>query len=74
MNTKLSYKQAIKNGWQIADERSQRKYVSRKVNLENQPVLAAGGHRKGEFYVEVPSWQSSRYSIRRYLTPPQTNN
>lgn len=74
MSTKMTYKQAVEKGWKIKDETFQRKYVSKKINLENQPVLAASGRRNGQFFIEMPSWQSTRYSIRRYLTPPQTNN
>ena len=43
-------------------------YVSRKVDIGQQTVYEAKGSRKGEFYILVPSWESSRYCFRHYLT------
>lgn len=72
MKTSLTYKQAIENGWKILDEKLQRKYVSRKLNLDDQPILKVAGtaHRGGEYYVEVPSQSNGQYSIRRYMQEP----
>lgn len=64
----MTYQQAIKAGYKPADTKLQRGYVSRKINVNNQPVIEAGGRRKGELYVELPSWQSTVYCIRQYLT------
>lgn len=74
--TTLTYKQAIENGWKILDEKLQRKYVSRKLNLDDQPILQVTGnaHRSGEYYVEVPSQSNGYYSTRRYLNPPTASN
>ena len=46
----------------------QRGYVSRKVDLGEQIVYEAKGKRKGELYILVPCYTSSRYCFRHYLT------
>ena len=66
----LNYRQALNNGWSCGDMTKTRKYVSRKIDPYNQPVKIAGGYRKGQYYVELPYWSSSRYSIRLYLIAP----
>lgn len=46
----------------------QKKYISRKTDLDEQHVLIVPyGPRKGDLYVELPSWNSTWYSNRRYL-------
>ena len=64
----MTYKDAIRKGYRNADSRFHRGYVSRKIDPEKQEVKAAGGSRKGQLYVELPSWKSTRYFIRQYLT------
>ena len=49
-------------------------YVSRKVDLGNQIVYEAGGNRKGQFYILAPSYTSTRYCFRHYLTKPEGGN
>lgn len=63
----MTYKEALQSGYTNGDLMWQRKYVSRKVNAENQPVLVAGGSRSGQLYVELPAWNSTNYSFRQYL-------
>ena len=46
----------------------QRGYVSRKTDIGNQIVHIAGGKRKGDPYILVPCFTSSRYCFRHYLT------
>ena len=63
----MTFKEALNSGYRLADRQYFRGYVSRKVNIGDQPVLIAGGSRKGEPYVEMPNWRSTTYSIRQYL-------
>lgn len=43
----MTYGEAKANGWKEADTKYGRGYVSRKVDVDQQPVLVAGGSRKG---------------------------
>lgn len=63
----MTLKEAISDGYTLADQAYFRGYVSRKVEADNQPVKVAGGRRKGDLYVELPCFHSSTYSIRQYL-------
>lgn len=63
----MTYAEAKAQGYKDAGQTWFRGYVSRRVNPDNQPVKVAGGSRKGELYVELPSWESTTYSIRQYL-------
>lgn len=64
----MTYKEAIEAGYKPADMAYQWGYVSRKVNPDEQEVQTAGGSRRGELYVLLPCWRSTRYCIRQYLT------
>lgn len=57
----MTFKEALNSGYRLADQRWFLGYVSRKVNIDDQPVLIAGGSRKGEPYVELPNWRSTRF-------------
>lgn len=63
----MTLKEALLSGYKKADCTYQRGYVSRKVNVDEQTVYTAGGSRKGEKYVLLPTWESSQYCIRQYL-------
>lgn len=63
----MTYAEARQQGYKGVDTAWQRGYVSRKVNTDNLPVQQAGGNRKGQLYVLVPSFKSSSYCIRQYL-------
>ena len=63
----MTYAEAKAQGYEIVDSAWTRKYVSRKVNVDDQPVYEAGGRRKGLLYVDVPSWESTQYARRLYL-------
>lgn len=63
----MTYKEAKANGYKVVGSAWTRKYISRKINVDEQPVHEAGGRRKGLLYVEVPSWKSTQYSTRLYL-------
>ena len=64
----MNLKQALEQGYKMADMKYQRGYVSRKVNREEQEVHVAGGNRKGQLYVLVPCFTSTQYCYRLYLT------
>lgn len=68
LKTYADYKAA---GYTDADLQWTRGYVSRKCNQDEQPVEVAGGRRKGDLYVLLPSWQSTTYCLRQYLKAPQ---
>ena len=58
--------EARRDGWKEGEVMWARGYISRKTNVENQPVLAAGGARKGRLYYEAPAWKSTNYYYRVY--------
>lgn len=65
-----TYYDAISAGYKDYDVRWQRGYVKRRHwNLHDAPIHVAGGKRKGQLYVLMPSWKSSRYCYRLYLKP-----
>jgi hypothetical protein len=66
----MTYADAKEKGYKDGRTTWQRGYISRKTNIENQPVNIAGGTRKGEAYILVPSWRSTSYCHRRYLIAP----
>lgn len=65
-----TYAEARKLGYKDADKQYQRGYISRKTNLFEQPVLIAGGKRKGQLYILVPCFRTTRYCMRMYLKNP----
>ena len=64
----MTYKQAIFAGYRDADTKYQRGYISRKVEKNNQTVYTAGGNRRGEKYILLPCYHSTKYCVRQYLT------
>lgn len=64
----MTFKEAKEQGYYVDDVRLERGYVSRRVNVDEQLVLEAGGRRKGETYVSAPCFESTRYKYRYYLT------
>lgn len=64
----MNLKEALEQGYKMADMKYQRGYVSRKTNREEQKVQVAGGSRKGQLYVLVPCFESTQYCYRLYLT------
>lgn len=61
----MTYKEAKAKGYRDGRRAYQRGYVSRKVDIDDQPVLKSGA---GELYVLLPNWDSTQYCIRQYLT------
>lgn len=64
----MTYKEAKLAGWKDADIKYQSGYVSRKTDPETRTVLTAKGNRKGQLYVLLPCYTSTRYCLRQYLT------
>ena len=69
----MTYAEAIANGYKWHHDAYFAGYVSRKVDVRNQPLKKARGmyRNKDLFYVELPCWHTSRFAIRAYLTPPE---
>lgn len=65
----MTVRDALNQGYVLSGEwKYERCYVSRKnYKPEDQPVLVAGGRRKGELYFLSPNWKSTTYSFRNYL-------
>lgn len=60
-------KDALENGYIITEWKYQGGYVSRKVDGLQQPVLIAGARRKGQMYVLLPAYNTTRFCYRAYL-------
>lgn len=56
-------------GYYVYDTRWTQGYISRHIDTRLTRVKVANGRRKGQLYVEVPSWESTQYHIREYLKP-----
>ena len=63
-----TYEEAKAQGYSIASLRYQRGYIPRNTNINESPVMVAGGSRKGMLYALVPCWKSTQYCRRMYLT------
>lgn len=62
-----TYGEAIASGYITADRKYSRGYISRKTDINNQPIKIAAGKRKGDIYINIPSYDSTRYHYRLYL-------
>lgn len=65
--TPKTYADAIAQGYTDSAATYQRGYISRKSIIANAPIHVAGGSRKGQLYVLLPSRKSTQYCIRQYL-------
>ena len=63
-NAIATYADAVTAGYRNHRQSWQRGYVSRRTNLDAQPIKY---DRYGNPYVLLPSWQSTRYCVRQYL-------
>lgn len=63
----MTFAEALESGYKPADMQYTKGYVSRRSDLAKQPVHVAGGSRKGELYILIPSFKSTRYCLRWYL-------
>lgn len=61
----MTYQDARTAGYTDGRTAWQRGYISRKTDINTQPVKY---DRYGNPYVLVPSYQSTQYCVRRYLT------
>lgn len=62
-----TYGEATAMGYIDHDCAWQRGYVSRKTDINTQPIQVAGGNRNGQLYIDIPSWRSTRFCYRQYL-------
>lgn len=67
----MTVKEALANGYRKGESAYQRKYISRKTDIDSQEVKVAGGSRKGQLYYNAPCWTSTNYSYRVYLEKPK---
>lgn len=65
VTTPATYAEATANGWADGRQAFQRGYVSRKSKKMDADVHVS---KSGELYVLLPSYTSTRYCIRQYLT------
>lgn len=63
----MTVREAMGQGYRVCDVKWQRGYISRKTEVMEQPMLTAGGNRKGELYFVKPSFSSTNYCLRVYL-------
>lgn len=55
-------------GYEVYATAYQRGYVSRRGDWRDAIVYTAGGSRRGELYYLAPSYKSTRYCLRRYIS------
>ena len=63
----MTYKEAKQAGWKESYTAYSRGYVSRKTDVDLQPVVRT---RRGKYYVACPAWNTTQYYLRRYLVKP----
>lgn len=68
----MTYGEAKQQGYKNGDVKYFQGYISRRVNVNQQPIKTAKGNREGELYVELPCWKSTQYAYRQYLIPPKS--
>lgn len=65
--TPATYKDALAQGYRPGPRKYQRGYVSRRTDVDAAPVHIAGGNRRGQLYVLLPSYDATAYCFRQYL-------
>ena len=64
----MNYKEAKEQGYKVYQTKMQSGYVTRKARADEQiEVLTAEGNRKGDLYILMPNYNSTRYCKRCYL-------
>ena len=73
--TPKNWGEARKLGWKVLEVCSAYGYLSRKTDLDSQPLkVCKKGRHKGLFYFESPSYKSTKYHDRVYITQRDKNN
>ena len=67
----MTYQQALDMGYRNGDVKWTRGYTSRRCDINRLEVGTAGGTRKGQRYVVLPTLHSTVYSLRQYLVAPE---
>lgn len=64
------YSDYLNEGWTFGDIKKQRGYVSRVLTYTGEEAVytVTHGKRKGQIFVLYPSYESTRYCLRVYLT------
>lgn len=66
--------EAKKLGWRFLAVTSAYGYISRKTNVEEQPLKQSlKGAYKGKWYYDSPSFKSTKYHDRVYIEPPENS-
>lgn len=63
----LTFDEAIKAGFYVYDKKKSYGYISRKLDIKNQIVKTAAGSRRGELYIEIPSYTDTAFFYRLYI-------
>lgn len=62
-----TFGEAIKAGYYVYDSKKSYGYISRKTNINQQTIKTAAGSRRGELFVEIPSYTETAYFYRLYI-------
>lgn len=65
--TPETLKEALDNGYELADRKHTRGYVSTKEDPMKARIQTAEGYRNGDLYVLLHNPNSTQYCIRQYL-------
>lgn len=60
----MTYAEALAAGYKVVRVAFARGYVSRKTNMDEQPVMES---KRCGLYVDAPCWKSTTYHYRYYL-------
>lgn len=75
MDKPKTFKEAKEMGWVVYDVMTCAGYLSRRIDIDNQPIiLSKKGARSGEYYFKTPNYQETGYHYRNYIAPPSETN
>lgn len=60
----MTYAEVKANGWKDGHTAYAKGYISRKVDIDNQPVKQTA---RGWYYIEKPAYNTTQYYVRQYL-------
>ena len=65
-----NFRNMLHLGFEVNDAEWTQGYVSRKADPLEALAFVAGGSRKGQIFVEMPCYFSTKYCFRQYFTAP----
>lgn len=68
----MTFREALTKAYLITEVKTAAGYLSRKTDVYNQELKEGKGKRKGEWYIEVPHFNSTRYHLRVYMRQGET--